>query len=303
MDVEIIQTESHRYSGVEFFRFIASFGIVWFHCQTPGANIGYGGLPFFIMISVFFVSQNMNKHSSSIKSKFIRIMIPWIFWSIVYVIARLLLNLVTGAGLFNDFKGWMILTGGSLHLWYLPYLFLTLLIINSQFFKHISAKFNDLILLSLSLFIFLTVIFFFDKMSYKIPLIQYVFLFPAISIGFYIGRSVHLDSDNKFYYKGLFLFIIISVIIGYFFSTSLTLPYGVALLLFCAAIKYRNSFKKSGEYFGMLSFGIYLIHPIFISLVSRIIHTPNLYILAALTFIFSAISVIVLKQTLFSRFV
>lgn len=114
-----------KLAGVEVVRFISSLGIVFFHVGAPGARLGYGGLLFFVAIGVAFASDSRQpkRPAAVIKARAKRLLVPWIFWSGVYGVAKL----VKLHGFQNSdrtgFAWGMLFTGTSDHLWYLPFAF------------------------------------------------------------------------------------------------------------------------------------------------------------------------------------
>lgn len=114
---------------IEILRVLSAFGIVWFHSGAPGRAFAYSGLVIFIILSVY-LSQHGNQHiSTRFKIRARRLLVPWSIWFTFYGLIRLLTQkplrpLENGA-----IAG--VLSGPSSHLWYLPFTFVLLVIIDS----------------------------------------------------------------------------------------------------------------------------------------------------------------------------
>lgn len=101
----------------EVFRYIGAVGIVWFHLNGPEAWIGHAALEFFIIISVFFALCAGEARSQK------RVLRIWLFWSVVYSALKILQALIHSTPVVDEFSWWMLLTGPSLPLWFLPFIY------------------------------------------------------------------------------------------------------------------------------------------------------------------------------------
>jgi surface polysaccharide O-acyltransferase-like enzyme len=106
---------------IEALKLASALGIVWFHSGAEGAGIGYSGLVAFLILSVF-----LSGHTSGVNAgaRARRLLVPWLVWAALYGFLRFVrrqpvISLKNGlaAG---------ILSGPSIHLWYLPFIFMVL---------------------------------------------------------------------------------------------------------------------------------------------------------------------------------
>lgn len=102
---------------VDYCRLIAAFGIVWFHTEAPGYRIAYAAVPFFIVLLSL-------PSRSSLGDRARRLLVPFVIWSGIYAALRVSSAFHEGTGLFDWWEPWMLLTGTSIHLWFLPFAFL-----------------------------------------------------------------------------------------------------------------------------------------------------------------------------------
>lgn len=85
-----------------------------FHAGAPGTAFGYAGLVVFVALSAYFATKKPT-------ALWRRILLPWAFWMLVYGGLKAL----TGSPVFPSVDPVSaVLTGTSLHLWYLPFIIL-----------------------------------------------------------------------------------------------------------------------------------------------------------------------------------
>jgi hypothetical protein len=116
----------HRRQDVELLRILSAFGIVWFHTYAPFSEVAYAGLIVFLLISSRFAADP-DRHPTTVKSKAKRILLPWLVWFGIYGALNVARGLpfIPGDGLVSG-----ILTGTSIHLWYMPFMFGVLCILD-----------------------------------------------------------------------------------------------------------------------------------------------------------------------------
>lgn len=112
-----------RNATLDYARLVASTGIIVFHVGAPGAAIGYAALPFFLMLLVFlaFPVAAGKSFGAYAATRTARLLWPWAIWSLIYAALKLAEIAATDVTLQSEFSAWMLLTGPSLHLWFLPY--------------------------------------------------------------------------------------------------------------------------------------------------------------------------------------
>lgn len=109
---------SARSGSIDILRFIGAIGIIWFHLDLPGSDIGLAALPMFVAL---FVCFGMGRDRAGLTDRLLR---PWLFWSAIFVVAKLGQAMVSGAPLADEFAWWMLFAGPSIHLWFLPFSYL-----------------------------------------------------------------------------------------------------------------------------------------------------------------------------------
>ncbi|MCI5135333.1 MAG: hypothetical protein D3920_09740 [Candidatus Electrothrix sp. AW2] len=106
---------------IELFRVISSFGIVWLHSKMNfGGEIAYSGLIYFVVVSSYLSFSSVREKYIANRAK--RLLIPFFSWYVIYAVIRI----IKGENIFpeNYTIYSIILASPSVHLWYLPFVFL-----------------------------------------------------------------------------------------------------------------------------------------------------------------------------------
>jgi hypothetical protein len=113
-----------RVQAIELLRILAAYGIVAFHSGAAHHNLAYSGLIIFLVLSPMLDLQFNRGRVRSFSSLVRSLLVPWAFWMVIYG----LVNLATHRPFIQGTLS--ILSGTSLHLWYLPYIFVVLVFLN-----------------------------------------------------------------------------------------------------------------------------------------------------------------------------
>ncbi len=114
--------------SVDLARFVAAFGIVWDHARAPYADVGYTALALFLVLTSFLAVGSFERSNGSAfwfaRAK--RIAMPWLVWCLFYRVVYEVINHDPHALLGNP---WTLLIGPFIHLWFLPFVMIFLVII------------------------------------------------------------------------------------------------------------------------------------------------------------------------------
>lgn len=299
-----MNSEKQRYMGIEILRFIASFGIVWFHVGAWGAHAAYGALPVFVMLSVIFVIHTDVPVKAQAGKYASRLLIPWMFWSVVYAVLKIGEAFISKKALLSKFNMSMLATGTSLHLWYLPcaFLFIMLVVFIRKSIVNKQSVFSSYVFAVITGCLVIGISSFFVKITHLVPLGQWLFLFPAISFGVFFYTTQY-DSYVSILRKGFWLAMVFFIITHLLGLKGLAIPYivaGVACFIFLVPKKTAGNIVL---FLGKISFGIYLVHVIFISFFIKAGFAPKSFPLVIVTFLASVAVSAIIQKTLFRRFV
>jgi len=262
---DVLHHRSSTRSDIELLKILSAFGIVWFHSEySPARDVAYAGLIVFLIFSAYFATSATREHS--VKDRSVRLLMPCIFWSLLYAassIARDQSVFSSGDSLISN-----ILTTPSIHLWYLPFTFISIVTIDR-------IRNNvDPLTLAVSTTIFASILLItspaWRQWSYASPLSQYMHAIPAILIGILMGLGKKIELMPKIFLLGL---VTISVLFTYIMKipgVGVTYLIGIiaaSILLRGKSLLPRNNLMQTAS---NLTFGIYLIHPILLFVLKHI---------------------------------
>lgn len=273
---------------VELLRIISSLGIVYFHSglQTH-RDFAYSGLIVFTILSLFLLKYSPEKR---VLNKILRLGIPYAVWFLFYG----LFNLYTqGQFFYNNNYNFlqMILNSPSIHLWYLPFImFITIIFSNIKIqLGFISWFISILLLLSSPLW---------REFNVSSPIAQYLHVLPAVFLGLFYRDFYNIDKRLR-----LFLWVSILVVLLYlvFIKISgISIPYVIGFLL-CSVLLFPKKIKRINKFVLTMSsstFGIYLVHPLFL-FIGHKLQITNIYIV--LFSYFTSMVVIILFKIMIKR--
>ncbi|MCC6233624.1 MAG: acyltransferase family protein [Verrucomicrobiales bacterium] len=126
----IRSVNSERNDTVDALRLVAACAIIWFHLDdAPYRRVAYAGLAFFLIVSVVFHFRSALREPwpAYWSKRWKRLLLPWAVWFVIYATANLAFHkpvIPTEAGLLAG-----VLAGPWIGLWFLPFAFLTGLLI------------------------------------------------------------------------------------------------------------------------------------------------------------------------------
>lgn len=78
-----------------------------------------------LLVVLAFPAAQRNTFLHFGRSRAQRLLLPWLVWSAIYGAMKLAEVAVTGVPLRHEFAPWMWLVGTAIHLWFLPFAFVT----------------------------------------------------------------------------------------------------------------------------------------------------------------------------------
>jgi peptidoglycan/LPS O-acetylase OafA/YrhL len=302
------QIRIQRIDSVEWLRFFAALGIVWFHTNGAwGRSIGYAGLPIFLLVFCSLIVINFKEigFTGFLRRRTVRLLIPWVFWSIVYGFVRVIKFYWFPKTSLSLFSSCDFLVGGSMHLWYLPFAFLVSLILfmlcrYTTQSNHIYLSFSFAFFLSIGCLYLCSYIM--KNYSIKVPFVQWLFVLPSIPMGYFLGSTVRfVKPPFRLVLLSLLLAAVCLVCLSLFWlgNMELVVPYGIGVFLTVLAYNIPFPFAETSRRLGSLTYGIYLIHPLVMTFVVQGLHFQMPLIKIISTFSLSAIIVYVFKNTIF----
>jgi hypothetical protein len=282
-----LRTDRRVLLAPELAKLLGAFLICWFHFADNFLVFAYASLPMFLIVGLGF-SKEVKDYAGlhrMVKQRFQRLMKPWFIWSAIFAIfltANQFLVASSPLGPLGWWRKWMIFTGCSLHLWYLPVAFVSSCacsIIASSV-----TKFSDVVGRDVSILFFVSISLVAVAAAHRIsivepPLAQWMYIFPAVVFG--IAFSIYLNGPRNLI--GL-LFVILGIagILGEGLSgirSGVSLAIGIAAGVAVHFTPWKTEFKGLNS----MAFVVYLVHPLVGSIVKRICDFENRSDIFALT--------------------
>lgn len=263
-----------RNATYDYARLLAAFGIVLFHADGPGAQVGYAALPFFLMlmISLSLPAAQTQSFGRYARTRAQRLLVPWLLWSGIYGILKLAEVLATSATWGDEFRLHMLLTGPALHLWFLPAAFVACLAIQPVVRRQPAFDGADqtaptdqttlAIAVALS-FAALALLGLRQDQALPVPLAQWAYVAPAACLG--LALALHRAQPL------MALALTVGFIGGaWALGWHQGLPQialAALMLILCGVI--RLPATRLSALAAQFSLGIYLAHPLVFSLLER----------------------------------
>lgn len=262
--------KSHRNPIIETLRIISAFGVVAYHSKVPGMDIAYAGLIVFIILSPYVdlnYLANQRRPAKIIAKTFLS---PWLFWMVAYGVINIASkkNIIPTSG--NELS--RILSGTSTHLWFMPFMCIFMIFLNS-----IKLKFNLYLMYYISLAIVFIIFINADLWALAIkdaisPYAQWIHAAPALLLGVALGLSEKITHGKK-------IFIALLLPLTYFTIIKrdlpgISTPYSIGILLFTIASLFKNNQNKifyALQPIAKYSLGVYMVHMIWVGIYNKII--------------------------------
>lgn len=277
----------------ERLRLIATVEIVAFYSSRPPEWILGFSLPYFIALSIALNARPQRDISFSdfITNRARRILLPWVFWCVVFGLIHGANILRHSIDLADHFSLSMVLYGTSIHLWFLPFLFAAQILCET--INRVTRDWS-FVRLSLVLLPLVACVFVVSPIQPswipQPPAYQWGFGLAVLLPSMLVGRAQLLPSDAQ--RKGWLLFWTAAGCIlttaGWEMSADEYRYRGMAIAALGIVYLVPGSSDRITEILSPLSYGIYLIHPVFVLLLQRRIFswpalTASVVVLSVLT--------------------
>lgn len=253
---------SRRNGWIEALRILAAFAIVWYHAKAPGNEIAYAGLTAFLIIGVFFEMRRDPERALEIGLLSRRILMPWVFG-------------LVGFGLFNLFKSKplllpagstleSILYGTNGHLWYLPFIFAVQLVLRLLLKSPLRPAVAPLLAVLLVADLATVPWWRPATIAAGAPVAQYAQALAPVLFAAVLARAV----SAGLWRAVAVAFVLAMVWLGTQPFPELGIPYAIGAAVVALAIILGNRIPLQGRAIASwseLMFGVYLIHPVFLT--------------------------------------
>ena len=264
------RSRSERICGIELMRFVAAILIVFWH--IPGMQSGSmvtWSLSFFVLTSLMFMRPRKREtQSRMIRRMSKRLLVPWVIWSLFYIVGHLAMAGFSWNAFVDGLSWRNLLYGGSIPLWYLPFIWVVGCISGSLVLystRKAGSVATGIVRLVQAVGPFLAILFIplIPLLADGgIPLAQWGSVLPAIGFGFYFARRRAVQRLGASQVAWLVLGLISCVIV----YRAMDLEFMPTLISVCLLIACLFSPLQRGGvllHLGTLSWPIYLVHSAF----------------------------------------
>ena len=295
------EAQNPKIASIESLRFLACLGIIWFHVKAPAAAVGYGGLPALMAVSVSLAARpNLKRHPwSVVLRRAERLLVPWLFWSAVYIAVKLVSVLAGQRPFIPEFTPSMILIGGELHLWYLPFAFVATSAVAVWVTAHSIGK-AALIWAAVCAGALTICSWCMAHVNLYAPFAQWVFVAPSVFLGMAMANTIRQPDRKNAVIVATTVFSACAVnwVIGWH---ALAVPYAAGAISFTLATFFRRTAGPFATAIGGLSYGIYILHPLATSMCTRLLHVQTGATLAFVVIGVSVASTALARLTIFRK--
>lgn len=311
----------YRIANVDRLRVLSVSAVVFFHMCSDSVwarHLGtIGILVFLLSLSIFVVNRPGQLDLAEVlRRKTQRLLKPWLFWSTVYGMVALLKVLHPTRGVpFSDAFGWtMLLIGTRIHLWFLPFSFVAVMLL-ALIHRAITGASNSFVITAAIVLGTLSVAgcaMIQSCVQPPTPLRQWILGAPAMFLGLAIGRIMLQEKAEDKRNLYLFTVLLMGAVCAVFlwilsglwadYAGKFAIRYCVAAALVCFGLHWQGSLDPISKKLASLSYGIYLVHPLVEIVLSELgIAVERPYVSLLLVLVFSALAADVIKRTPFFR--
>ncbi len=251
-------SDTTRNGSLELLRVLGAFGIVLFHANGPASAIGYAALPLFILMSL-----QLQSGRGDLERRFWRFLTPFIAWSLIYTGLYTAQAVATQQSVTAWIAPSMILTGPSLHLWFLPFMAVcsTLFIM----FHDPLSRLSPTRISTVFALIGLPCLYALNTDTLPGGVAQWVFGLPAVLLAPLLCR--HMIQTAALHLVGWYTALLLLAVAG---LSDGALQLGIALVVLFVANSVHIATPPWLSALSALSFGIYLIHPLIAAVLARL---------------------------------
>jgi fucose 4-O-acetylase-like acetyltransferase len=270
---------------IELLRICSAFGIVWYHSVGVGRDIAYAGLVAFLIISMYFAAK-AGMRRKRIGERARALLLPWLVWFLIYGA----INVAGGRPFVPTEHGVVagVLAGSSIHLWYLPFIFMAMVS-----FDHIKEHVDEQALSTLCIvlaaaLLLLSGVWRGPSLAFDYPYAQYAHALDGVLIGVFFANCSALPRRRRAALIGMVLLVLLFALP----TQGVGVPYLVGVLAVSLVLlpKWERFADLDVSWLADCTLGIYLSHALWLRLLKKYAAVPEL-LLPFLVFALAALGV------------
>ncbi|MCC7408260.1 MAG: acyltransferase family protein [Phycisphaeraceae bacterium] len=268
-----------------YLRVVAAAALVWFHNPTAPFRYSVGGPALIVFLCLTFMQSGQRQAFwPALQRRAERILLPWLAWWLIYAAAQFWMARGIPAELAN-FKPWTILAWPREHLWYLPFVFVNITLVQAVRIG-LAPLDNKKIKLALAFLGGLALLVLVSRIG-EMPWIVglWCLCLPAVGLGVAYGFALRLDRRRRLIaFTSIAATICLAAIPAYIMGHHIvTTSYAIGslLMLICMIPIPRQRWIT---WLACLTLGVYLVHPLVMLMLWKLMGASQSYwVIAPLT--------------------
>ncbi len=283
---------------------------MWFHVEAPGKLAARSGLTALLVMTFALTAAGPARSFGAVAARRAgRLLVPWLFWCVPYAILLLQRAVRRDLPIGVDCESWMLWVGPAIHLWFLPFAFAGAML--TEALRRPLMRLGGIGPIAAAGLLGAAVMAVtarseqFDDLD--APLFQWNIGAAAIPLGLALGLAIRQAGPPRRRAEALLAAVLPGMTVGVVLDgwgwAGIPLNYLVALGLAAPLTFWRR--KTTGLLRGVadLSFGVYLVHPAFLKVYSRVCPWADTSVLdVALVLLLSAAAAYLLLRSPLRRF-
>ncbi len=265
--------------GAEVVRVMSAIGVIWIHGSTAAlSSMATFAVPCFTCLAATFAARAAMKRdapkiSSYLSQRVVRIALPFTLWSLLYATFHQVMG-DPYQGLRSLLRPGALIRGGEYHLWYLPFLFVATALVFAfcLWLKKLPNPLEKIVIgivLVFAVLLYMTAPHTEDGGGGFGGFYRWVFTFPWAMLGAAIGwYLMNQPPWRSTCIACIALGVAVAADAFALDFPAITVVVTSALIGF-AFLYASNRFADTITYLGTLSYGVYLIHVLFLELLKR----------------------------------
>lgn len=285
----------HAYN-VDVYNNVSNSAIYWFE-QIISECIARGAVPFFFISSAFFLYSSKKSVTKIYSSRFRSVVVPYLLWNIIYMIAFALLHYLSFTNVGMDKLTFSNLFGGIfLHKYNYTYWFMKMLIIYIIMYPVIRWIISRGKIVSVIFgILFLTLYCIWTKQFEATKINTFIYYYIGAVAGFHYKEQtenlVSMPQKRKIILLGVVSLLGILFFVAtnvFLLNLALIRDFIMVLFIFFTVIVFNIQIKGS---LSVLSFMIYSLHPLILEIIEKTVYLfmPHTAFLMLTDYIFAPI--------------
>jgi peptidoglycan/LPS O-acetylase OafA/YrhL len=227
-----------------------------------------------------------------------RLLLPWLFWSALYAVLKVGDAIHSRHPISDEFHRWMLFAGPEIHLWYLPFAFIVTVLAALPWLRRsrligMGATRAWTIAGAVTL---LLISWLLASQSLGPPWAQWAFVIPSVCFGVALSRVARGGAAwIGWAIAGAAVFgCAAAYSMGW---GALAIPYAVGVIALALACTFNFAAGPWTLWLGGLAYGVYIVHPLFATCISRSSGVRDGTLLALSVAVASLVATAILKRT------